>query len=805
MSDTPSKAVSHCSKTLTEATISGKLFVSKPYLYCFYPECFETRSLKPKRGCCIVAKDISDRGGKLCCAFTSRKEALRFVKTLGHLERNFYEVIPGFVLRCPYFDIDAPRNGNEAEGRGEKILASVVREIKYIFAECFQKKLSDNEFSTFTSSTSEKDSFHVYINTYCFSNKEDAKEFTRRVRFSLKERGEGYEEFLDDRVYSSWQCLRLAGCMKKGKGMESIKRKLSDDPKLFVCDVEGCEKLPSLTDSSLPKICMTQDVIPSDEREAKALRALYKLPGAEESLEYRGMTQIDNNFFLNFQMVCPWYCPICDREHDNGSNLNSAYILMGPRNTWLKCRSSNNREEERKILLVGRKKKARNGFLPCLIDPSDPWYWANFSMEFSGKVYKNREEMRDDVIPNMRRVFAYIPGSGNVVVKANKDECFKVHKTSFVKSAAMKFFLEIEGSNVPIPVSLTNFFHENHLSFTVHGLCFHPYSPEEDDSHIPVEYINTFEGFKAQPVDEGVNQEKIRPLLDHIFEVWADSSKENFDYVISWLSHIVKYPREKTGVALVILSEAQGAGKGIITDFLLDKVFGRKLGKCIGDIERVVHRFNSILDKKLLVILDEMNQVDAGAYHKSFDVIKHLITEKTVQIERKGVETTEEESFVNFLLTTNNTFSVKVEQSDRRYAMFRCSDKRAKDFDYFRGLARCLTDECARHFIKFLLDWKEVDIKNIPETSLKKECRNNSKNVSQLFLEGFSADEYDKDEDGWFSASEVYQDFVMWAQANGYRNIPNANVFGRTAGKTFEKKRQRKDGKLTSMWKYMDD
>lgn len=807
MSAAPPKADSHCDEDpkLIKEEVDGKLFVNKPYLYCFYPECFETRSLRPKRGCCIVAKDLNNGGGKLCCAFTSRKEATRFAKDRGHLNRNFYEVIPGFVLRCPYFDIDAPRKGDEPEGRGEKILDAVIREIKYIFSECFGKKLSDNEFSKFTSSTQEKDSFHVYINTYCFSNKEDAKEFTKRVRFSLKERGEGYEEFLDNRVYTAWQCLRLPGSMKRGKGVEAIKRKLTNDAKLFVCDVEGCERLPHLADTSIPRICLTQDVELSDEREAKALKALYKLPGAEESLEYKGMRQTDNVVVLNFRVVCPWHCPICDREHDNKSNLNSPYISMGPRNTWLKCRSSNNSGEQRRILLVGRKKKARNGFLPCLIDPSDPWYWANFSMEFSGKVYKNKEEMRDDVIPNMRRVFAYVPGSGNVVVKANKDECFKIHKSSFVKSAEIRFLLQVEGPKELLPISLANFFQENHLSFTVHGLCFFPFSPEEDDSRLPVEYINTFEGFKAQPVDEGVDREKIRPLLDHLFEVWADGSKENFDYIISWLSHIIKNPREKTGVALVILSEAQGAGKGIITDFLLDKVFGRKLGKCIGDIERVVHRFNSILDKKLLVVLDEMNQVDAGAYHKSFDVIKHLITEKTVQIERKGVETTEEESFVNFLLTTNNTFSVKVEQSDRRYAMFRCSDKRAKDFDYFRELAKSLTDECARHFIKFLIDWKGVDIKNIPETSLKKECRNNSKNVSQLFLEDFSLEEYDKDEDGWFSASEVYQDFVMWAQADGYKNIPNANVFGKTAGKIFEKKRSSKNGKKVLLWKHMDD
>ncbi|AMQ10570.1 highly derived D5-like helicase-primase [Brazilian marseillevirus] len=805
MRASPQKDDSRCTKIsgLTDLYVAGKLFVQKESLFSLYRECFEGCSLTPKRGYSIVSKDVGDNGCKLSAVFL-RKDVFPYIKRLGHLERNLYELVPGSVPRIPYFDIDAPRTGGEDEGRGKDILDTTLKHIAYIFRECFGKTLGKDEISKFTSSTKSKDSFHVYINNYFFSNKEDAKEFTNRVKMSLAEEGKGYEQFLDNRVYSSWQPIRLMKCHKRGKPLDSTKKAMTKNPKLFICDVEGCERLPSLVQTKI-QVYLRQDIVPSSEREEEALEVLYKLPGAEDSLEHKKTIDRDSHLILNFNMVCPWHCPICDREHDNASNLNSAYVVVGPVNIWLKCRSASANkkegEEEPKFLLLGRKRKERNGIQPCLIDPDEHWYWSNFASEYSEKRYRTHDEMKEDIIPNMRRVFSFIPGHGDVVVKANKENCFKLHKISFVKSSPIKFFLG-EGENV-LPISLSKFFQRHHLSFASQGMTFFPYSPYEDISRIPIEYINTFEGFKAHPKDEEIDMEKLRLLLSHIKEVWADGSEENYVYILSWLSVIIKNPREKTGIALVILSDSQGAGKGVITDFLLDKVFGRKLGTCIGDLERVVHRFNSVLNNRLLVVLDEVRAVDASDYHKSFDVIKHLITEKTVQIEKKGVETSEEPSFVNFLLTTNNSFVVKVEQSDRRYAMFRCSDKRAKDFDYFSGLCKALDYECASNFMKFLLEFEGVNIKKIPETGLKEECRTSSKTPIQLFLEDFSAEEYEKDDEGWILATEIYQDFTIWAQQNGYRNIPNMSVFGKSTVRNFEKKRGRVGGKVSSLWRHI--
>ncbi|ADB04221.1 D5-like helicase-primase [Marseillevirus marseillevirus] len=797
----------HESPKLSQAYFAGKLFVNKDFLFSVYKDFFEGNSLIPKRGSCIIAKDINANGAKLCCVFKTRDEAIKFTEKFNPEERNFYEVIPGGVARCPYFDIDAARNGDEEEERGRKILLSTIKEIKYVFFECFGHKLRDEDFSVYTSSTDEKDSFHVYINNYFFANKEESKEFAQRVTSSLEERGEGFEKFLDNNVYSAWQCLRLIGSHKKGKGVDATKREYTDYVKKFVCDLSGCgeRSLPHIAVQKKSYVYQVQDIVPTSEKEEKALNALYKLEGAQQCLEYKGMKQTELGWFMNFQMVCPWYCPICEREHDNSSNLNSAYISIGPRNIWLKCRSAaspkkNGDDEGRtKKLLVGRKRKAKGEYLPCLIDTEDPWYWPDFTLYYDGKRYSSKGEMLDELLPGLRRVMAYIPSEAAVVIKSEKSKCFKRHDISFLKKSTVTFFFTEDKSIIPVP--LFSLFLLAKKELTTRGVKFYPFSSNEDDVTLPIDYVNTFEGFKAQPVDEFVDMEKIRPLLDHIFEVLADGSKENYEYILSWLSHIVKNPRQKTGVALVLLSESQGAGKGIFTNFLLEKVFGRSLGTCIGDLERVVHRFNSSLDKKLLVVLDEVKPVDAGAYHKTFDTLKYMITEPTLQIERKGIETVEEESYLNFFITTNNSFAVRVEQTDRRYALFRCSDKRVGDEEYFKNFGKSLDQKCANNFLSFLLGFEGMSLRKIPNTPLRQECKTSSKSSIQLFMDEFDASEYETNVDGWIASSDIYLNFVGWSARNGYKNTPNSSVFGKSTNTLFEKKRETRGGKKIVVWK----
>ena len=47
--------------------------------------------------------------------------------------------------------------------------------------------------------------------------------------------------------------------------------------------------------------------------------------------------------------------------------------------------------------------------------------------------------------------------------------------------------------------------------------------------------------------------------------------------------------------------------------------------------------------------------------------------------------------YSNYMITTNNSWSIKVEATDRRYAIFKCSSHRRGDYKYFEKLNNSLT------------------------------------------------------------------------------------------------------------------
>lgn len=783
---------------------NGKLFTLKENLFGCFRECYDQVSRLPKTGACIVAKDINTNGGKLCTVFEKRSDVDKFLEGVNEDDMHFYEVIPARVLRKLYFDIDAERKEDQGKYFDEDLLNAVKKQISYSFNYFFGKNLPAENLTVFSSTTDVKVSYHVVVEGYCTNEISTCKGFALHVKESLTELG--YDKFVDSRVYSCWQLIRLCGSFKMGKSLAATKKRIQGSSSVFVCDVTGCERLDAIEETSKERVFQRLDIEPTNEMEADALEKFFALEGAEQSFYHKNTKREKNHWFVNFQMMSPWHCPICDREHDNGSNLNSVYVHIHPNgNFWLKCRSNNGTKKEgerqERILLNKRDSKKAKGISECLINPEDNWYWIDFFLEFkqNSRVFRNMEEICDQVIPSMRRVLAYLPGDGQLVVKTNAENPFRRHALSFINSVPLKF--SYPDKDRIVKVKLSDVFWKECDVFAMKGIKFIPLSPFENLGNIPKDYVNTFEGFVAEP-RESVEEKRIELLLNHIKEVWADNSEENFRYIISWLSHIVKYPRKKTETTLVILSREQGAGKGVITRFLQEKVFGLRLATSIGDIERVVSRFNSVIDKKLLVILDEASQVDAASYHKTFDVMKHMITETTIHVERKGLETTEEQSFTNFIITTNNSCAVKVDKSDRRYAMFECSNSRVGDHKYFDELEKSLDGRCAQSFMTYLLEYDGANLRNIPETKLRQECKNSSKSAVELFLEEFDAQEYEPDGDGWILSSDLYQGFCSWCSQNGYKTI-SSNMFGRKTSDVFEKKKKTVGGKTVGVCKHI--
>jgi len=64
-----------------------------------------------------------------------------------------------------------------------------------------------------------------------------------------------------------------------------------------------------------------------------------------------------------------------------------------------------------------------------------------------------------------------------------------------------------------------------------------------------------------------VDTNKFNLLTKHLLEVWCGGNKDHYNWLLSWLANIIQSPQQKIGIAVVLHSEAEGAGKGIIVDW----------------------------------------------------------------------------------------------------------------------------------------------------------------------------------------------------------------------------------------------
>jgi hypothetical protein len=157
------------------------------------------------------------------------------------------------------------------------------------------------------------------------------------------------------------------------------------------------------------------------------------------------------------------------------------------------------------------------------------------------------------------------------------------------------------------------------------------------------------------------------------------------------------------GTALCFISK-QGAGKNILSDFISNFIFGEKYSNSISDIDKVVGKFNSIIQNKLFTVLNECAQVNSSDYNTYWEQMKALITEKTFNMEKKYFDSVNMPNFNYFWLFSNNPNPIKIDGSNRRYTVMYCSDIYKGNDEYFDKLADALNQENANIFYSFLMD-----------------------------------------------------------------------------------------------------
>lgn len=165
--------------------------------------------------------------------------------------------------------------------------------------------------------------------------------------------------------------------------------------------------------------------------------------------------------------------------------------------------------------------------------------------------------------------------------------------------------------------------------------------------------FNSYKPFEYEPSGADTDCPTIMSFLEHIFR---DMLPLGLDYI----QLLYQRPTEKLPI-LCLVSREQKTGKSTFTDFL-KAIFTGNMA-IIGN-DQLENNFNAGWADKLIICCEE----SFIEKKKTVEKIKALSTGKRIDMERKGVDSTEISFFGKFILNSNNetTFTI-ANETDTRY------------------------------------------------------------------------------------------------------------------------------------------
>ncbi len=193
-------------------------------------------------------------------------------------------------------------------------------------------------------------------------------------------------------------------------------------------------------------------------------------------------------------------------------------------------------------------------------------------------------------------------------------------------------------------------------------------------------YFNTWMGFDRKVMLESEKLEEENLTIEQLSAIvpnWTrmivsnicDNDDDTLSYYLDWHGHLFQRPSEKPRTALV-LRGTPGCGKSMSADFML-KICGPEVGTSV-QLQDFTGDFNSVLADKRFVVVEEAIKSDKKFDHGRHNVLKNLITERTVISRQKFKDARSISSFSCFNFISNDDNPVHVETGDRRFVFFKC-------------------------------------------------------------------------------------------------------------------------------------
>jgi hypothetical protein len=286
---------------------------------------------------------------------------------------------------------------------------------------------------------------------------------------------------------------------------------------------------------------------------------------------------------------------------------------------------------------------------------------------------------------------ASYPGSKVPVFSTIQDFCaFHANKKKGVTGA--------DGSVKRIGIGRWWIDHEERRQFD--GIVYAPNLA--DDSK-----LNLWTGFGCDAKAGDCNR-----YLEHLHENICGGNSDYSQYLLGWMAYAVQHP-ERQGEVAVVLRVKEGVGKGVFA-----KEFGRLFGshfRHIVNAKHLVGHFNAHLQHCSVLFADEAFFAGDRS-HES--VLKGLITEETILVEPKGVDSYSVRNCIHLIMSSNSEWVVPAGADARRYFVLDVSGAHMQDHRYFGAVLQQMDRDGRAALLHYLLnlDIADFDVRAVPQT-----------------------------------------------------------------------------------------
>lgn len=289
----------------------------------------------------------------------------------------------------------------------------------------------------------------------------------------------------------------------------------------------------------------------------------------------------------------------------------------------------------------------------------------------------------------------------------------------------------------------------------------------------PEDY-NLWKGFAIEPAPG-----RCELFLEHMRDVICGGNAEHLAYLMNLLALTIQEPGTPSGVAVVLRGDP-GAGKGIFVR-ALTRIFGRHHSAHLDRVEDLVG-FNAIVSGKVIVFADEAFW--AGD-KREIGALKRIITEPTIRITRKGIDSHEEKNCIHLFMATNEDWSVPAQMKERRFLALQVSGHRRGDHRYFDAITREMDGGGYAAFLDLMLKYPldRDAVKRVPKTKELRAQQSISLSThmewwQDVLMEGRISPTTSWRDNEWLPSGVLYQAYMDWSNARRYRVLSNVE-FGR--------------------------